>query len=172
MKDSASDLFDLDRSAGVDRHQHQHAGAASVITVVDAHSTIVYAVLFGIIGLRLDAAQLLETLSAAPRFSLMLFGSRVLGLVLGGMAGAACGNSRAHAKWRGFALVTRIAVSIILLQKMEDALPAAKPIAHAAIGAVLIDMCVGPPLLQFVLRRIEVESVAAASMSSVGETLV
>ena len=143
--------------------RHTAAAHGSIVTAIDAHSLMIYSVMFSIIGLRIDAAQLLGTLASSPKVALLLFSARLAGLVAGAAAGAAVGGCPQHGRWRGFGLVTRIAVSIILLQKIEDMAPVARPMVHAAIGAVLIDMCVGPLLLQAALRHVERDAGAVAA---------
>ena len=152
----------LPKSATTASNNNHHHNTNSIIGTIENHSILVYSVLFSIIGLRLDAAQLAETLIAHPLVSLLLFCGRFTGLCVGGYVGSLLGGRKKSAKlfvkWRGPSLVTRIAVSIILLQKMEDVLVGSKAVVHAAIGAVLIDMCVGPALLQWSLKKVVEES--------------
>ena len=155
--------------------------AKNIISAIENQSVLVYSVLFTVIGIRLDASQLIQTLLASPVTAFTLFLFRLVGLVVGAAGGGFLVKTYSSSeeddqqnnnnsektthflRWRGLALVTRIAVSIILLQKMEDALPEAKHIVHSAIGAVIFDMIAGPPLLQMALKNVEAAAAAAAT---------
>ena len=121
------------------------------IRVIEHNQLPIELLLFTLAGLKTDVMKFsIGSLGTA----VLIFLGRLGGLTVGTSVGSLLsGASPPFYLMRSFGLVTQIAIALALVNRMEAVFPESAPLAMASLGSVLINLVVGPMMLQYSLKH-------------------
>jgi hypothetical protein len=108
-------------------------------------------VLFTFMGHRMNVANFTTVWSL--QMACLLVAARFFCLFTGGYAGGVFAGFREHNGLRWMGLVTQLAISLSLVNRLESSFPESAPLARSYGAAVIMFMCTGPGLLVMALHR-------------------
>ena len=125
--------------------------AHPITSMIEDLNHIICCVLFTFMGHRMNVATF-ATVSALKMACLLVL-ARFGSLLVGGYLGGLFAGFREHNGLRWMGLITQLAISLSLVNRLETSFPASAPLARSYGAAVIVFMCVGPSMLVVALNR-------------------